>query len=60
MIHSSVIILDFKRISEIDSTGAAILLRFEQKMIEKRNFLLFTHLQNNRSVWSFLLILNVA
>lgn len=60
MIHATFIILDFKLVTEIDSTGAAILFRLKQNITKESKHLLFSYLQNNKSVWTFLEVMEVT
>jgi SulP family sulfate permease len=60
MPHSDIIILDFKRVSEIDSTGSSILIRTAQEIEELKKNILFTNLQGNKTVWSFLKIMKFS
>jgi SulP family sulfate permease len=56
--HSNYIILDFKRVTEIDSTGSSILLRVDQTIAKEKKHILFSNLYNNKMVWPFLVMLN--
>lgn len=58
--QASFIILDFKRVSDIDSTGAAILLRLQKDISKEKKYLLFAHLQSNKSVWTFIKTMGVS
>jgi SulP family sulfate permease len=52
-------VLDMKQITEIDSTGANILVRLH-KMFEKQNkFLVISHIHANHTLWDFLEISGV-
>jgi SulP family sulfate permease len=52
-------VLDMKQITEIDSTGANILVRLH-KMFEKQNkFLVISHIRTNHTLWNFLEISGV-
>ncbi len=59
MTEATYCVLDMKQITEIDSTGANILVRLH-KMFEKRNkFLLISHIHANHALWDFLEISGV-
>lgn len=58
--QSMIIILDFKHVSEIDSTGAAILLRIEQNIVQEKKYILYANFQNNIPVWSYMVTMNFA
>jgi sulfate permease, SulP family len=52
-------ILDMKRVNEIDSTGANILLQISRGIEKKGKYLLISHLRENRSLWEFLKVMDV-
>jgi SulP family sulfate permease len=59
MTKATYCVLDMKQITEIDSTGANILVRLH-KMFEKQNkFLLISHIHTNNALWDFLEISGV-
>ncbi len=53
-------ILDMKRVNEIDSTGANILLQISKGIEKKGKYLLISHLRENRSLWEFLEVMDVV
>ncbi len=53
-------ILDMKRVNEIDSTGANILLQISKSIEKQGKFLLITYLKENRSLWEFLQVMDVV
>jgi len=50
----SYIVLDLKRVNEIDSTGARILLQIQQRLVKEGKHLLVSHAERNRRVADFL------
>jgi len=50
----SYIVLDLKRVNEIDSTGARILLQIQQRLVREGKHLLVSHAERNRRVADFL------
>ncbi len=52
--QATCIIIDFRLVGEIDSTGVAILLRLEQTASKEKKKLLFANLNNNKSLWTFM------
>jgi len=53
-------ILDMKRVNEIDTTGANILLQLSKNIEKERKHLLITYLRENRSLWEFLKVMDVV
>ncbi|MFO7685710.1 MAG: SLC26A/SulP transporter family protein [Desulfobacterales bacterium] len=47
-------ILDMKRVNEIDTTGANILVRLHRVLKRRNKHLLISHLSDNPTLWSFL------
>jgi len=47
-------ILNFKRISDIDSTGGNILSQIKKRLEERKKYLLLCNLKGNPQLWSFL------
>jgi SulP family sulfate permease len=56
----SYFILDMKRVNEIDSTGANIILRIKKRVELAKKFFLLSNLRENRSLWGFLEAMNVT
>ncbi|NNK84615.1 MAG: SLC26A/SulP transporter family protein, partial [Desulfobacterales bacterium] len=54
MKESTYFIFNFKRVSEIDSTGANILIHLQRRLKENGNYLLFSQLSKNRSLINYL------
>jgi CRP-like cAMP-binding protein/anti-anti-sigma regulatory factor len=54
------VILDMKRVNAIDSTGGHILLRIKRSLESEKNFLLLSHLRENRTLWGYLASMNAA
>lgn len=54
------LILDFKLVTDIDSTGAKILLQLKHRIEEGGKKLYLSNLKSNRTLWPFLDIMNVA
>ncbi|MFZ0727610.1 MAG: SulP family inorganic anion transporter [Desulfobacterales bacterium] len=52
-------ILDMHRVTEIDATGAVILLRLYKRFVQTGRHLLLTHLKNGRGVRDFLTVTGV-
>ena len=53
-------IIDTKRVTEIDSTGANIILQIKKSVESKNKHLLFSYVQENRRIWRFLEVMDVA
>ena len=51
---TSCLILDLKRVTEIDSTGARLILRMHERMVKDGNHLLVAHLQPDTPLEKFL------
>ncbi len=58
--EAKAVILDFRRVGEIDSTGAAILRRLRGQFDREHRILLFSYLTPNDRRWHFLLEMGVA
>ena len=56
----SYFILDMKRVNEIDSTGAHIILRIKKRVELANKYFLLSNLKENRYVWQFLKAMNVT
>ena len=52
-------ILDMNHVSEIDSTGAIILIRLYKRFIKSGKYLLITHIHNGRSIKDFMTVTGV-
>ncbi|MDM8552224.1 SulP family inorganic anion transporter, partial [Desulfobacterales bacterium HSG2] len=52
-------ILDMRRVSVIDSTGADILLLFNRRLEKDGKYFLLSYLRENRSLWEFLRVMDV-
>ncbi len=52
--ESTYFIFNFKRVSEIDSTGANILIQLQRRLRENGNHLLFSQLSKNESLINYL------
>jgi SulP family sulfate permease len=57
---SNYCIIDMKRVTEIDSTGANILTQLKRTFEKNKQHLLFTYLKNNEKLWSFLEIMDIS
>ena len=53
------VVLDLKRVNEIDSTGARILLQIQQRMMKEGKHLLVSHAEQSRRIGDFLLDMGV-
>ena len=53
-------ILDMKRVNEIDSTGANIILRIKTRVESAKKFFLLSNLKDNNPVWEFLTAMDVT
>ena len=53
-------IIDMKRVNEIDSTGANIILQIKKRVEADKKFLLLSHIKENRFLWGFLGAMDVA
>jgi SulP family sulfate permease len=53
------VVLDLKRVNEIDSTGARILLQIHQRLAKEGKHLLLSHARQNRRIADFLLDMGV-
>jgi len=53
-------IIDMKRVTEIDSTGANILTQLKRTFEREKKHLLFTFLKDNDTLWGFLEIMDVT
>jgi len=47
-------ILNFKRVNDIDSTGANIISQIKRKLEKRNKYLLLGHLRENHLLWNFL------
>ena len=54
------LIIDFKRVTDIDSTGAKILLRLKDRIEGSGNHLFLSNLISNQKMWLFLDMMDVA
>ena len=57
---SNYCIIDMKRVTEIDSTGANILTQLKRTFDKNKKHLLFTYLKNNETLWGFLQIMDIS
>jgi len=53
-------IIDMKRVTEIDSTGANILTQLKRTFETEKKHLLFTYLKENKALWGFLEIMDIS
>lgn len=53
-------IIDMKRVTEIDSTGANILTQLKRTFEKNQKHLLFTFLKNSQTLWGFLEIMDIT
>ena len=53
-------ILNFKRVNDIDSTGANIISQIQGKLKSTNKHLLLTHLRENQQLWNFLEVMNAC
>ena len=53
-------IIDMKRVTEIDSTGANILTQLKRSFEKEKKHLLFTYLKNNETLWGFLQVMDIS
>jgi len=53
-------IIDMKRVTEIDSTGANILTQLKRTFEKSKKHLLFTYLKNSKTLWGFLEIMDIT
>jgi len=53
-------IIDMKRVTEIDSTGANILTQLKRSFEKEKKYLLFTYLKENKALWGFLEIMDIT
>ncbi len=53
-------LLDMKRVNEIDSTGANILLQINRGIEKNGKYLLISYLRENRSLWNFLKVMDIV
>lgn len=53
-------ILDMKRVTEIDSTGANIIVQINKSVEKFGKYLLITYLRENGSLWKFLRVMDVV
>jgi len=60
MITAKYCIIDMKRVTEIDSTGANILTQLKRSFEKERKFLLFSYLKENKALWGFLEIMDIT
>ena len=56
----SYVVLDLKRVNEIDSTGARILLQIHQRLVKEGKQLLLSHAERSQRVADFLLDMGVT
>jgi SulP family sulfate permease len=47
-------ILNFKRVNDIDSTGANIISQIKKKVEKGNRYLLLSHMRENKTLWNFL------
>jgi SulP family sulfate permease len=60
MEKSQYCIIDMKRVTEIDSTGANILTQLKRSFEKSKKHLLFTYLKTNETLWGFLQIMDIS
>lgn len=53
-------IIDMKRVNEIDSTGANIILQINSTVKSEGKYLLLSYVKENKSLWRFLVHMDVA
>lgn len=53
-------IVDMKRVNEIDSTGANIILQIHRRLQKEGKYLLISYMTEGHSLWGFLVHLNVV
>ena len=53
-------IIDMKRVTEIDSTGANILTQLKRTFEKSKKHLVFTFLKNSQTLWGFLEIMDIT
>ena len=58
--ETSYIVLDLKRVNELDSTGARVILQVQAKLAREGKRLLLSHAQDNSQLWSVLRDIGVA
>jgi CRP-like cAMP-binding protein/ABC-type transporter Mla MlaB component len=58
--ETSYIVLDLKRVNELDSTGARVILQVQAKLAGQGKRLLLSHAQDNSQLWSVLRDMGVA
>lgn len=60
MKNATYCILDMKRVNEIDSTGANIILQISKSIEKNEKYLLITYLRENLTLWGFLQVMDVV
>ena len=60
MLSATYCILDMKRVNEIDSTGANIIIQTKKGLEKEGKYLLFSYLKNNPALWGFMDTMDVA
>jgi len=58
--HINYCIIDTKRLTEIDSTGANVLIQIKKTIQKEGKFLLFSYLKNNATLWGLLKIMDIT
>ena len=53
-------IIDMKRVNEIDSTGANIILQIHKRLRKEEKYLLISYVTESHSLWGFLVHMNVV
>jgi SulP family sulfate permease len=53
-------IIDMKRVNEIDSTGANIILQIHRRLQKEEKYLLISYMTEGHALWGFLVHLNVV
>jgi SulP family sulfate permease len=51
-------ILNFKRVNDIDSTGANIISQIKNRFEKGNKFLLLSHMRENKTLWNFLEVMH--
>jgi SulP family sulfate permease len=53
-------ILDMKRVNEIDSTGANIILQTHERLQKQEKYLIISYMRMDHPLWNFLVYMNVV
>jgi SulP family sulfate permease len=53
-------VIDMKRVNEIDSTGANIILQIHKRLRKEEKYLLISYMTESHSLWGFLVHMNVV